>query len=180
MSIAIDTVSVLSVAAAWVAALMLGVWLVSLWLRDVSIGFDPFALQEKRLEKELEVALEEERGRDSFEIDCLSGRLELLAEEVKSVLPEIDRQIVDRDFRLIDQSDEIVALVPEVGGRPEISAGVMSELWHAYYKGQDVSVVWQPESRPSPFLAYVADRIFGSIEECVEAYEARDPERREL
>ena len=149
-------------------------------LRDVSIGFDPFALQEKRLEKELEVALEEDPERDSFEIECLNGRLDLGVEEVRSVLPEIDRQIVDRDFRLIDQSHEIVAFVPEVGGRPEISAGVVSELWYAFYHGKKSSVVWQPEHRPSPFLAYVADRTFASIEECLQAYEAGDSERREL
>lgn len=143
-------------------------------IRDVSIGFDPYALEEKRLQGEMESAVE--RGEDAFEVEALDGTIEVGVEEVSRVLPDIDRQIVDRDFKLIDQSDEIIALVPEVSGRPEISAGVMSELWYAFYKGMKTTSIWQSSARPSPFLAYVSDSVFESIEECVESYEAEGGE----
>ena len=64
---------------------------------------------------------------------------------------DIDGQIYMRDFKLIDQSDMICSLVPELpGGVPGLSSGVERELQHAWEHTKEVYVVWKPKKNPSP------------------------------
>ena len=73
-----------------------------------------------------------------------------------------------RDFRLIDQSDMIVSLVPELpGGIPGLSSGVERELQHAWEHTKEVYVVWKPEKPPSPFITETATKIFKTVEEAL-------------
>jgi hypothetical protein len=73
-----------------------------------------------------------------------------------------------RDFRLIDQSDMIVSLVPELpGGIPGLSSGVERELQHAWEHTKEVYVVWKPEKAPSPFITETATKIFKSVDEAL-------------
>lgn len=137
-------------------------------IRDLVIGFDPYALEEKRLEYELQQTLEEDEAPDGIEIETLGETLRLDRREVRSVVPDLNGQIVSRVFKMIDQSDGVIALVPEVGGRPEISAGVTRELQYAHQSGKAAYVVWEPAADPSPFIDDVATRRFGSVEECVD------------
>jgi len=62
-------------------------------------------------------------------------------------------------FKMIDQSDMIVSLIPELpGGRPALSSGVERELHHAFEAGKEVYVVWRCAAMPSPFVSETATK----------------------
>lgn len=84
----------------------------------------------------------------------------------------MDGQIYARDFKLIDQSDMIVSLVPELpGGVPGLSSGVERELQHAFEGGKEVYVVWKPKKNPSPFITETATLVTRSVEETLKHFE---------
>lgn len=90
------------------------------------------------------------------------------AAEVVGIIPDIDGQIYARDFKLIDQANMIISLIPELeGGRPGLSSGVERELQHAHEATRDVFVIWRPAVEPSPFVSETATRVFRSVEEAV-------------
>jgi hypothetical protein len=79
-----------------------------------------------------------------------------------------------RDFKLIDQSDMIVSLVPELpNGQPGLSSGVERELHHAFEHTKEVYVVWKPKKSPSPFITETATRIFRSVDEALSYFESK-------
>jgi hypothetical protein len=85
-----------------------------------------------------------------------------------SIIPDIDGQIYARDFKLIDQSDMIISLVPAMDdGRPGLSSGVERELQHAHEATRDVYVIWQPDVEPSPFITETATKVFPSSDEAL-------------
>ena len=85
---------------------------------------------------------------------------------------DIDGQIYARDFKLIDQSDMIVSLIPELpGGGPALSSGVERELQHAFEHGKDVYVVWTPKRNPSPFITETSTGIFKSTDDALRFFE---------
>jgi len=136
------------------------------------ITFDPAHIDEKELLDSAIAAAKE--GRDFIEGGAVmsDGSPETFRVSVKEVLEiasDIDGQIYARDFLLIDQSDMIVSLVPELpGGRPGVSSGVERELQHAYEHGKEVYVIWTPKSQnPSPFITKTATRVFNSTEEAL-------------
>ena len=68
-----------------------------------------------------------------------------------------------RDFKMIDQSDMIVSLVPELAdGKPGLSSGVERELHHAFEVGKEVYVIWACRATPSPFVTETATKILGA------------------
>lgn len=80
-------------------------------------------------------------------------------------------QIYARDFKMIDQSDMIISLVPELpGGKPGLSSGVERELHHAYEGGKEVYVVWACSAIPSPFITETATRVFTSTDKAIEYF----------
>ena len=86
---------------------------------------------------------------------------------------DIDGQIYMRDFKLIDQSDMIVSLIPELdGGMPGLSSGVERELQHAFEHTKEVYVVWKPAKAPSPFITETATKIFPSVDDALEFFES--------
>jgi adenylate kinase len=94
--------------------------------------------------------------------------VEMNVEEVIRITPDIDGQIYVRDFKLIEQSDMIVSLVPELpDGTPALSSGVERELQHAHETTRDVFVIWKPKRDPSPFITETATRVFRSTEEAI-------------
>jgi hypothetical protein len=94
--------------------------------------------------------------------------------EVLDIAGDIDGQIYMRDFKLIDQSDMIVSLIPELpGGVPGLSSGVERELHHAFEHTKEVYVVWKPKKNPSPFITETATRIFRSVPEAMAYFESR-------
>jgi hypothetical protein len=92
--------------------------------------------------------------------------------EVLDISGDIDGQIYMRDFKLIDQSDMIVSLIPELAnGVPGLSSGVERELQHAFEHTKEVYVVWKPKKSPSPFITETATKIFRSVEEALSYFE---------
>ena len=81
------------------------------------------------------------------------------ASEVEYAIKDIRRQIVDRDYKLIDSSDYVFVYHP----RESISAGVMCEMIHAKIEGKMVYAMYPFE--PSPFFEYYANRIFKTKKE---------------
>ncbi|RMF71418.1 MAG: hypothetical protein D6744_17990 [Planctomycetota bacterium] len=134
------------------------------------ITFDPGDLDEKRLLYDAGEATKE--GAEQIEVEVNGRRIPFSVAEVTGVARDIDAQIYARDFKLIDQSDMIVSLVPELpGGKPGLSSGVERELQHAYETTKEVYVVWKPSTEPSPFITETATRVFKTTREALEYFQ---------
>ncbi len=143
------------------------------------ITFDPGDVDEKLL---LDNALAAARdGKDFIEVKAHSfgGRkagppLRVSVKQVLDIAGDVDGQIYMRDFRLIDQSDMIVSLVPELpGGIPGLSSGVERELQHAFEHAKEVYVVWKPKKNPSPFITETATKIFPTVDKALAFFDAQ-------
>jgi len=137
------------------------------------ITFDPADVDEKLLlDRGLAAAAE---GSDWIDVEphSFGGRadaepVKVSVREILDIAGDVDGQIYMRDFKLIDQSDMIVSLVPELaGGIPGLSSGVERELHHAFEHTKEVYVVWKPKKNPSPFITETATRIFSSVDEAL-------------
>ncbi len=82
--------------------------------------------------------------------------IETVTEEAEKMTKE---RVVARDFQFIDQSDYVIVYYPT----KLLSAGVMSEIVHAYAHNKEVYAIYPFEI--SPFLEYYCTKIFKSIEE---------------
>ena len=142
-------------------------------LAEHFITFDPGDVDEKLLlDSGIEAA---KNGKDWIEVEphTFGGRVEsepmrVSVREILDIAGDIDGQIYMRDFRLIDQSDMIVSLVPELsGGIPGLSSVVERELQHAWEHTKEVYVVWKPKKPPSPFITETATKIFTSVDEAL-------------
>lgn len=145
-------------------------------LAERFITFDPGDVDEKLL---LDKAIEAARqGRDfiqntAFVDDSEPVEIDVPMKQVLDCAGDIDGQIYARDFKLIDQSDMIVSLVPELaGGIPGLSSGVERELQHAFECAKEVYVVWKPKKNPSPFITETATKVFGNTAEAMEYFKA--------
>ncbi|MHC4562538.1 MAG: AAA family ATPase [Planctomycetota bacterium] len=138
-------------------------------LKRYFVCFDPADLEEKYLTS---VALNAARdGHRTVEIGPPDERVTVDVGQLVDIIPDIDGQIYSRDFKLIDQSDMIVSLIPELeDGRPGLSSGVERELQHAYESTRDVFVIWKPQAEPSPFITETATKVFASAEEAIDAF----------
>ena len=133
-------------------------------LSDQLICFDPFSITEGFLQG-LYDKLATEEGRQFVDVDVESEKavIRLPINEIAEVIPNIKGQIVARDFRLIDQSDMVIAYIPVVNSLPAISQGVERELAHAQRGTLDTYVIWPYKRRPSPFLE--PTKTFASVDE---------------
>lgn len=133
--------------------------------------FDPGDVDEKLLVEQAIAAAKEGRDFVEGQVMASDGAPQVIRVSVKQVLEaagDIDGQIYARDFQLIDQSDMIISLIPELsGGVPGISSGVERELQHAYEHGKEVFVIWRARRPPSPFITETATRVFSSIDEAM-------------
>jgi len=140
------------------------------------ICFDPGDVEEKPLAQRALAAAE--AGRHHVVAACDGREIHIPTAEILSILPDIDGQIYARDFKLIDQADMIVSLIPEATGaadappRPAISSGVERELQHAHEAAKEVFVIWLPKAPPSPFVTETATRVFNAVAEAVEFFYA--------
>lgn len=148
-------------------------------LAEHFITFDPGDVDEKLLlERALAAAREGKEFLDvaphSFAGSRAVGEpIRVRVREVLDIAGDIDGQIYMRDFKLIDQSDMIVSLIPELpGGVPGLSSGVERELQHAFEHTKEVYVVWKPKKTPSPFITETATKIFASVEEALGYFES--------
>ncbi len=141
-------------------------------LAEHFITFDPGDLDEKRLLFEAGAATQ--RGESKLTVQVNGKTVDFSVQEVTSVARDIDAQIYARDFKLIDQSDMIVSLVPELpNGKPGLSSGVERELHHAYETTKEVYVVWKPKAEPSPFITETATRVFATTHEALEFFQKK-------
>ncbi len=141
-------------------------------LTEHFITFDPGDLDEKRMLFDAGAATQ--RGETTITMNVNGRDVVFNVAEVTSVARDIDSQIYARDFKLIDQSDMIVSLVPELpNGKPGLSSGVERELQHAYEGTKEVYVVWKPKAEPSPFITETATRMFRSTMEALEFFQDR-------
>ena len=140
-------------------------------MKKYFICFDPGDLEEKHLSLLALTAAAEGHRFVNVKIDGREFQIDTAG--LLSILPDIDGQIYARDFKLIDQSDMIVSLIPQIpagpGGRPRpaISSGVEREMQHAHEAAKDVFVVWTAEDVPSPFVTETATRVFRSVGEAI-------------
>lgn len=132
--------------------------------------FDPADVDEYVLHTSAVQALQD--GRTTIEADAAEGRITLKTADVVQISGDIMGQIYARDFKMIDQADLIVSLIPELpGGKPAISSGVERELQHAYEGGKEVYVIWACRGTPSPFITETATTVFASVEEAVRYFD---------
>ncbi len=131
--------------------------------------FDPGDLEEKNLAA---IALQAaEEGRRNVWVGPPGQRAVMETREIIDIIPDIDGQIYARDFKLIDQSDMIVSLIPALAdGRAGISSGVERELQHAHEATKDVFVIWEPKVEPSPFITETATKVFISTAQAVQFF----------
>ena len=153
-------------------------------LAEHFITFDPGDVDEKLLlDRALDAAKE---GKDFFDhqphqlggVEQELEPIKMCTREVLDIAGDIDGQIYMRDFKLIDQADMIVSLVPELisdSGKviPALSSGVERELQHAWEHAKEVYVVWKPSKNPSPFITETATKVFKSTEEALEYFESQ-------
>jgi hypothetical protein len=143
------------------------------------IAFDPADVDEKLLLDRAEAA--HKQGEEWLEVKphAFGGRadaetIRVSVREVLDIAGDVDGQIYMRDFKLIDQSDMIVSLIPELeGGIPALSSGVERELQHAWEHTKEVYVVWKPAKPPSPFITETATKIFPTVDDALEYFEAQ-------
>ena len=134
--------------------------------------FDPGDVDEFVLQAQALTALSE--GRTTLEVTTCEGPATMKAADVAQISGDILGQIYARDFKMIDQADMIISLVPELpNGKPAISSGVERELHHAYEGGKEVYVIWACQATPSPFITETATRVFKSTQEALDHFKQR-------
>lgn len=141
-------------------------------LNEHFITFDPADVDEFVLHTMAVKAMAE--GHNVFEAQGAEGPISLKTAEVAQISGDIMGQIYARDFKMVDQSDMIVSLVPELpNGKPGLSSGVERELHHAFEGGKEVYVVWACKGTPSPFITETATRVFRSVDEGIEYFRTK-------
>ena len=140
-------------------------------LKGCFICFDPADLEEKYLTSLALQAAQE--GQRTIEIGPPDERVMADVAQLVEIIPDVDGQIYARDFKLIDQCDMIISLIPELpDGRPGLSSGVERELQHAHEGTKDVFVIWHPKTEPSPFITGTATRVFTTVAEAIDYFHA--------
>lgn len=137
------------------------------------IAFDPADVEEKPL---CALALQAaEAGHRTVTAGPPGAQTVMETAQLLEILADIDGQIYARDFKLIDQSDMIISLIPALDdGRPSLSSGVERELQHAHEATKDVFVIWRPTAPPSPFITETATAVFASTDEAVRFFLANN------
>lgn len=131
--------------------------------------FDPADVDEYMLHIAAIRAMEE--GQTTIEVNAAMGPLSIKTAEVAQISGDILGQIYARDFKMVDQADLIVSIVPELpGGMPGLSSGVERELHHAFEGGKEVYVLWLCRASPSPFITETATRVFVTVEQAFDYF----------
>ncbi len=141
-------------------------------LAEHFITFDPGDVDEYVLHTTALKALE--NGETTMTVQATDGPVTLKTAEVAQISGDIMGQIYARDFKMVDQSDMIVSLVPELpNGKPGLSSGVERELHHAFEGGKEVFVVWACKGNPSPFITETATKVFRTVDEAIAHFKQR-------
>lgn len=141
-------------------------------LAENFITFDPGDVDEFVLHTTATKAMEE--GKETIEVQAADGPVTLATAEVAQISGDIMGQIYMRDFKMVDQADMIVSLVPQLpSGKPGLSSGVERELHHAFEGGKEVYVVWACRGLPSPFITETATKVFRNLDEALNHFVAK-------
>src|SRR3954466_8084244 len=136
------------------------------------VCFDPGDVDEFLIYTAGEKAQQE--GKEFVEVKSSEGVVKLKTSNVTQIAGDIMGQIYARDFKMVDQSDMIISLVPELpNGKPGLSSGVERELHHAFEGGKEVFVVWACRGTPSPFITETATRVCKSVDEALEHFKQK-------
>ena len=90
--------------------------------------------------------------------------------EILDIAGDIDGQIYMRDFRLIDQSDMIVSLVPELARWSSWTFDLVlnaNSNMHGNTQKKSMSC-GSLKKPPSPFITETATKIFASVDEALQ------------
>ena len=148
--------------------------------RKYLTAFDPLMIDEKRL---VELAQRSADGTDEVECTALGQTVRLSRREIEAIAYDIDGQIVARDYKLIDQSEMIVAYFPvDASGEPLIAGGVQSEIEYAAASTKKVVILWEASRDPTPFIGQRGDVLVRSLEELEEHLRSisEQPGQREM
>ena len=121
-------------------------------LKDTLICFDPYAITESALLVDCDAAKSQQKNRTHINVRVDEHILRIPLSEIEQIRADIEWQIVARDYKLIEQSDMVVAYIPEKGGFPVPSEGVTRELTHAEECTKETYVICPLGRVPSPFL----------------------------
>jgi adenylate kinase len=132
-------------------------------LSDYYIVYDPYLIRDWEIvenwRRVLNKAIENKEARPdtvTMNMDYPEGKrtFTLNSVEVESAIKNLRFQIIDNDYRIIENSELLVVYHP----RESISAGVMCEMVYAKALAKMVYAYYPYE--PSPFFEWYATRIF--------------------
>ena len=132
-------------------------------ISDYYIVFDPYMMKDwsivdawrEMVNAAREEGVEVPEGFSlTMEYEDGPSRYELDSDEVESAIKNIRFQIIDSDYKIIENCSAVVVYHP----RESISAGVMCEM--VYAKGLAKMVYAYYPYEPSPFFEWYATRIF--------------------
>jgi adenylate kinase len=132
-------------------------------LSEYYVVFDPYMIKDWEIVEAWRAMVNETIEKDEprpsklvFSMDYKEGLIkeELDSIEFEAAIKNLRFQIIDTDYKLIENSSTVVVYHP----RPSISAGVMCEMVYAKALAKMVYVYYPYE--PSPFFEWYATRIF--------------------
>ena len=109
--------------------------------------------EKKEIPEKIRVSIEYSDGLKKYELDSW---------DIEAAIKNIRAQIIDIDYKIIENCNYVVAYHP----REQISAGVISEMIHAKSLAKFVYVFYPFE--PSPFFEWYATKIFLEEEGLIE------------
>ncbi len=137
-------------------------------LSEYYVVFDPYMIKDwntvEAWRRTVNAAIEAGEPRPTklnFTMEYKTGAIheEIDAAELEASIKNLRFQIIDTDYKLIENSDMVVVYHP----RAAISAGVMCEMVYAKALAKMVYVYYPYE--PSPFFEWYATRIFPKEDE---------------
>ncbi len=134
--------------------------------------FDPMEVtEEPRLISALDKAISEDHEVQFIEVPSQDQLVKLSVRELQDIRGYVDSRTRSFDYRMIGQSDAVVAFVPEHEGSPYTAEGVTMEIAYALLvKAKPVYVVWPAGKKPS--LMINPEKVFSNVEEAVSFFSA--------
>jgi len=137
-------------------------------LKEYYVIFDPYLIKDWDIVEQWRDAVNATIDADEEMPDTFTFRMtyrdgpmqsEFDVREVETAIKNLRFQIIDSDYKIIENSDLVVVYHP----RKSISAGVMCEMVYAKSLAKLVYAYYPYE--PSPFFEWYATRIFTDVDE---------------
>ncbi len=112
--------------------------------------FDPLEFtEEPRLVACLRRTLKKDSEAKRVEVETDGQSVHLDVHELLDIKESIVLQTRALDYRMIEQSDAVVAFVPKHRGEAYRAEGVFFEMAYAGYKGKEIYLIWPAADSPS-------------------------------